>query len=88
MQGRYNEATGNHPLALLYDDILADIRQKMRSIIYLQTAYTKANLLIKMNNKTEAAHLYEEISVITDSVVLPATLTASTIFGHLIRRTG
>lgn len=73
MQGRYNEATGNHPLALqYYDDILAGIPQKMRSIIYLQTAYTKANLLIKMNNKTKAAHLYEEISVITDSVVAPS----------------
>ena len=51
---------------------LAGYPQKMRSIIYLQTAYTKANLLIKMNNKTEAAHLYEEISMITDSVVAPS----------------
>lgn len=73
IQGQYNEATGNYKPALqYYDDILATIRQKMRSIIYLQVAYTKANLLVKMNNKKEAAHLYEEISIVTDSVVAPS----------------
>lgn len=73
IQGRYNEATGNHQLALqYYDDILTNIRQKMQSIIYLQVAYSKANLLIEMGNQTEAAHLYEEISIITDSVVAPS----------------
>ena len=73
MQGRYNAAIGNHSLALhYYDYILENIPQKMRSIIYLQVAYTKAKLLIAMNNKKEAAHLYEEISIITDSVVAPS----------------
>ena len=73
MQGRYNAAIGNHTLALqYYDNILTDIRQKMRSIIYLQMAYIKANLLIEMNHKEEAARLYEEISMITDSVVAPS----------------
>ena len=72
MQGRYNAAIGKHTLALqYYDNILTDIRQKMQSIIYLQIAYIKANLLIEMDHKKEAARLYEEISMITDSVIAP-----------------
>ena len=73
MQGRYNEATGNYNLALqYYNEILTGIRQKTRSIIYLQVAYAKANLLIEMGSKVEAVHLYEEISIVTDSVVAPS----------------
>ena len=73
MQGRYNAAIGKHTLALqYYDNILTDIRQKMQSIIYLQIAYIKANLLIEMAHKKEAARLYEEISMITDSVIAPS----------------
>ena len=48
MQGRNNEATGNYNLAVqYYNEILTGIRQKTRSIIYLQVAYAKANLLIE-----------------------------------------
>ena len=73
MQGRYNAAIGKHTLAQqYYDNILTDIRQKMQSIIYLQIAYIKANLLIEMDHKKEAARLYEEISMITDSVIAPS----------------
>lgn len=73
MQGRYNAAIGKHTLALqYYDNILTDIRQKMQSIIYLQIAYIKANLLIEMDHKKEAARLYEEISMITDSIIAPS----------------
>ena len=73
MQGRYNAAIGKHTLALqYYDNILTDIRQKMQSIIYLQIAHIKANLLIEMDHKKEAARLYEEISMITDSVIAPS----------------
>ncbi len=73
MQGRYNAAIRKHTLALqYYDNILTDIRQKMQSIIYLQIAYIKANLLIEMDHKKEAARLYEEISMITDSVIAPS----------------
>lgn len=73
MQGRYNAAIGKHTLSLqYYDNILTDIRQKMQSIIYLQIAYIKANLLIEMDHKKEAARLYEEISMITDSVIAPS----------------
>lgn len=73
MQGRYNAAIGKHTLALqYYDNILTDIRQKMQSIIYLQIAYIKANLLIEMDHKKEAVRLYEEISMITDSVIAPS----------------
>ena len=73
MQGRYNAAIGKHTLALqYYDNILTDIRQTMQSIIYLQIAYIKANLLIEMDHKKEAARLYEEISMITDSVIAPS----------------
>lgn len=73
MQGRYNAAIGKHTLALqYYNNILTDIRQKMQSIIYLQIAYIKANLLIEMDHKKEAARLYEEISMITDSVIAPS----------------
>ena len=73
MHGRYNAAIGKHTLALqYYDNILTDIRQKMQSIIYLQIAYIKANLLIEMDHKKEAARLYEEISMITDSVIAPS----------------
>lgn len=73
IEGNYHEATGEYNLALQnYDTILNNIRRKMRSINYLVVAYTKANLLTKMNNKKEAASLYEEISVISDSVVAPS----------------
>lgn len=73
IEGNYHEATGEYNLALKsYDTILNNIRRKMRSVNYLIVAYTKANLLTKMNNKEEAASLYEEISVISDSVVAPS----------------
>ncbi len=72
MQGQYYGATGKYELALAsYDDLLKSIPRKMRSIDYLQTAYAKADLLVKMDNKKEASRLYEEISVITDSIVAP-----------------
>lgn len=73
IQGLYNEATGNYKLALqYYDDILNSITKKLQSITYLQVVYAKANLLIEMGNKVNAARLYEEISVITDSIVSPS----------------
>lgn len=73
MQGQYNEAIGKYQIALqYYDDILMNIKHKMRSINYLNIAYLKANLLIKMGDKVAASHLYEEISVITDSIVSPS----------------
>ncbi|WP_455672306.1 tetratricopeptide repeat-containing sensor histidine kinase [Phocaeicola sp.] len=72
IQGQHNEATGKYQEALQsYDNILNNVCYKMRSIIYLQVAYAKANLLIKMGNKKGAANLYEEINHITDSVVAP-----------------
>lgn len=73
MQGQYNEAIGKYKIALqYYDDILKNIKHKMRSINYLNIAYLKANLLIKMGDKVAASHIYEEISVITDSIVSPS----------------
>lgn len=72
-QGQYNEAIGNYQLALhYYDNILNNIPNKIQSIYYLQIAYDKANLLIKMNDKEKAARLYEEISILTDSIVAPS----------------
>lgn len=73
MKGEYNEAIGNYEIALqCYDTILKGIKQKMRSINYLHLAYIKANLLEKMGNKKEAVPVYEEISMITDSIVAPS----------------
>lgn len=73
IEGNYHEAKGEYNLALQsYDTILKNIPQKMKSINYLLVAYTKANLLTKMDHKKEAASLYEEISVISDSVVAPS----------------
>ena len=73
IQGMYNEMKGNNELALqYYDKILKNIQRKLQSISYLQIAYAKANLLIKMGNKEKAARIYEEISVITDSIVSPS----------------
>lgn len=73
VKGRCSEATGEHTLALrYYDDILGNIPRKMRSVIYLQVAYSKAGLLVKMNRMGEAARLYEEINRVTDSVVAPS----------------
>ncbi len=72
-QGQYYEAIGEYQQALrYYDDVLGKIPRKMRSINYLQVAYTKANLLVKLDNKVDAAHLYDEISAITDSIVVPS----------------
>lgn len=72
MQGQYYEATGEYKLALeAYNDLLKNIPRKMRSVNYLQTTYAKIDLLIKMDNKKEAARLYEEVSTITDSVIAP-----------------
>lgn len=72
MQGQYYGATGQYKLALeSYDTLLKKIHHKMRSVYYLQITYAKAALLIKMNNKKEAARLYKEISIITDSVAAP-----------------
>ncbi len=73
IKGEYNEAIGNFEVALQsYDTILKGIKQKIRSINYLHIAYIKANLLEKMGNKKDAIPLYEEISVITDSIVAPS----------------
>ncbi len=73
IKGLYNETTGNYELALeYYDKIINNIQRKLRSVSYLQVAYAKANLLIKMGNKEKAARIYEEISVITDSIVSPS----------------
>lgn len=73
MQGQYNEAAGNHAVALHYYDLaLKSIHNKTRSVKYMQIAHSKAKLLINMGNKGEAAHLYDEISMITDSVVAPS----------------
>lgn len=73
MQSQYYEAIGKYQLALqCYDDILKNIRFKKYSIICLNVFYSKANLLIKMGNKEGASHLYEEISVMTDSIVSPS----------------
>lgn len=72
-RGQYYEATGEYQLALQqYNRILDKIRNKIQSIIYLQIAYAKAGLLIKMDDKEKAARLYEEISIITDSIVAPS----------------
>lgn len=73
MHGQYDEAIGNYQSALqYYNAILNGVRQKMTSIYYLQVNYAKANLLIKMGDRKGAAHLYEEISIITDSIVAPS----------------
>lgn len=72
-RGQYCEATGDYQLALQqYNNILDKIRNKTHSITYLQIAYAKAGLLIKMDDKEKAARLYEEISIITDSIVAPS----------------
>lgn len=72
-RGQYCEVTGDYQLALQqYNSILDKIRNKTQSIIYLQIAYAKAGLLIKMDDKEKAARLYEEISIITDSIVAPS----------------
>lgn len=72
-RGQYCEATGDYQPALQqYNSILDKIRNKIQSIIYLQIAYAKAGLLIKMDDKEKAARLYEEISIITDSIVAPS----------------
>lgn len=72
-RGQYYEATGDYQPALQqYNSILDKIRNKIQSITYLQIAYAKAGLLIKMDDKEKAARLYEEISVITDSIVAPS----------------
>ena len=71
-KGKYNEAIGNYQLALqCYDDILMNVRRKIRSIVYLRISYDKAALLIKMGRSQYAASIYEEISIITDSIVAP-----------------
>lgn len=73
MQGKYKEALGEYKEALqIYDDCLAGIPNKYNSINYLHMAYVKANLLTKMDQKKEAVHLYEEINIISDSVVTPS----------------
>lgn len=73
MQGQYHAAIGEYQLALhYYDDFSKAIPHKMKSINYLLAAYAKADLFIRMNNPKEAARLYEEISLITDSVVAPS----------------
>lgn len=72
-RGLCYEATGEKELALqCYDKVLQSIRQKMRSIIYLQVSYMKANLLAKAGNPQEAARLYGKISNITDSIASPS----------------
>lgn len=72
-KGQYSEAKGEYHLAIqYYDRILKEIRQKMRSVNYLKVAYAKANLLVKVGKEAEAARLYDEISIVTDSVVAPS----------------
>lgn len=79
-QGIYNEAIGAYETALqCYDLVLESIRRKMRSVDYLLVSYAKANLLVKTGDKKEAARIYEEISVVTDSVVAPS-------YAHRINR--
>lgn len=73
MKGEYNEAVGNYNVALqCYDTILKGIKQRMQSINYLHIAYIKANLLEKMGNTNDAIPVYQEISMITDSIVAPS----------------
>lgn len=80
IKGSYNEAIGHYELALhCFTDIMKNIRRKMSSINYLHLAYEKARLLIKMGREKEAVPIYEEISVITDSVVAPG-------YAHRINR--
>lgn len=72
-KGQYSEAKGEYHLAIqYYDRILKGIRQKMRSVNYLRVAYAKANLLVKLGKEAEAVRLYDEISIVTDSVVAPS----------------
>lgn len=72
-KGEYNEAIGNFKVALVcYDTILKGIKRKMRSINYLHIACIKADLLVKMGNKEDAVPVYEEISMIKDSIVAPS----------------
>ena len=71
--GQYNETIGAYEQALQnYDEFLENIHQKNKSVNYLHVSYTKANLLIKMGKKLEAARLYERISEVSDSVVSPS----------------
>lgn len=73
MQGQYHESADHHAMALhYYDQALKSISNPTRSVKYMQIAHSKARLLINTGNKAEAAHLYEEISMITDSVVAPS----------------
>lgn len=73
MQGKYKEALGEYKEALqIYDTCLTRIPYKYRSVNYLHMAYAKANLLVKMDQKKDAVHLYQEISIISDSVVTPS----------------
>lgn len=72
-QGQYKEAIGKYTeAAKAYDIYLKNIPHKNSSVNYLHVSFAKANLLIKMGNKKEAAQLYEEINAISDSVVAPS----------------
>lgn len=73
VRAQYDAATGNYEAALqVYDRILGAIVYKMTSINYLQIAYEKARILTAMGQKKEACLLYQEISMITDSIVAPS----------------
>lgn len=73
LQGQYKEAVGDYAAALqVYTALQNNIPRKYKSINYLHIAYSKANLLIKMGEKKEAACLYEEIGAISDSIVAPS----------------
>lgn len=72
---RYSEATGDYEMAFnTYDGILKRIPtlRKMTSINYLQLTYDKAGVLTAKGMKGEACRLYQEISMITDSIVAPS----------------
>lgn len=72
---KYSEATGDYETAFTtYDGILKRIPtfRKMTSINYLQLTYDKARVLTAKGMKGETCRLYQEISVITDSIVAPS----------------
>ncbi|WP_455590522.1 tetratricopeptide repeat-containing sensor histidine kinase [Bacteroides sp.] len=73
VEAQYNAEIGNYDAALdVYDRILKAIVHKATSINYLQIAYEKARILTSMGHKKEACLLYQEIGMITDSIVAPS----------------
>lgn len=57
-KGLYYEVCGENELALqCYNNVMQSIRQKMRSITYLQVSHMKADLLAKTGSPKEAAQI-------------------------------